>query len=105
MPLRACENIGGYSTVFMPGASPSFVIKSAKSTPKVVGLQGTAVRALSPFHTGGSERGFIYADSEGIARVSQLPEGCSFGELGMSVRKVALGMDVGAIAYPPPAEV
>ncbi len=105
MPLRACDNIGGYSTVFLPGPSPSFIVKTAKSIPRVVGLQGAAVRALSPFHTGGCERGFIYADADGVARVSQLPDQCSFAELGVCVRKVPLDMDVDAIAFHPPSGV
>lgn len=99
MPLRACDNIAGYSTVFLPGPSPSFIIKSAKSTPKVLGLQGIGVRTLSTFHTEGCEQGFIYADTEGIARVTQLPPDTTFSEVGMSVRKVPLHVDVNSVAY------
>lgn len=99
VPLRACANIGGYSTVFLPGVSPSFLIKSSKSTPKLIGLQGCAVRGLSSFHTEGCERGFIYADSEGIARVTQLPPKTSFAELGVSVRKIPMGFNLKQIAY------
>lgn len=97
--LRACANIGGYSTVFLPGASPSFLIKSSKSTPKVIGLQGLGVRGLSPFHTEGCERGFIYADSEGVARVTQLPPQTNLAELGVSVRKVTMGANIKQVAY------
>lgn len=102
--MRACSNIGGYSTVFLPGASPSFVIKSSKSTPKVIGLQGRGVRGMSSFHTEGCERGFIYADSEGIARVTQLPPRTNLAELGISVRKIPLGVNVKQIAYHNPTE-
>ncbi|OLN82877.1 Protein cft1 [Colletotrichum chlorophyti] len=84
VPLRPCANISGYSTVFLPGASPSFIIKSAKSSPKVVGLQGLGVRGMSSFHTEGCERGFIYVDSE--------------------VRKIPVGDAVNLIAYHPPME-
>ncbi len=103
-PMRAISNLAGYSTVFLPGGSPSFIIKSAQSLPKVLGLQGTAVRGMSSFHTAGCHRGFIYADVEGVARVSQFPSSTSFAELGMSLRKVELGQDVYAIAYHPPME-
>ncbi|KAF3764616.1 hypothetical protein M406DRAFT_278172 [Cryphonectria parasitica EP155] len=98
MPLRACVNIAGYSSVFLPGPTPSFIIKSARSTPKVIGLQGAGVRTLSSFHTEGCERGFIYADAEGIARVTQLPAECSYS-IGMSLRKVPLDVDVNSVAY------
>jgi cleavage and polyadenylation specificity factor subunit 1 len=104
MPMRRIDNIGGYSTVFVPGASPSFILKSAKSTPKVIGLQGSGVQAMSSFHTEGCERGFIYADSNGIARVTELPSDCSYGEVGMVVKKVALGMDASCLSYHPPTE-
>lgn len=103
MPLRACGNVGGYGAVFLPGASPSFVIKSSKSTPKVIGLQGSGVQAMSPFHTEGCERGFIYADSKGIARVTQILSDCSY-ETGLSVQKVPVGMDITAVAYHQPTE-
>ncbi|KAF0320132.1 CPSF A subunit region [Colletotrichum asianum] len=103
VPLRPCANINGYSTVFLPGASPSFIIKSAKSAPKVLGLQGIGVRGMSSFHTEGCERGFIYADSEGHTRVTQLPADTSF-ELGVSIRKIPVGDAIGLIAYHPPME-
>ncbi len=102
--MRVISNLAGHSTVFLPGASPSFIIKSAQSLPKVLGLQGSAVRGMSSFHTAGCHRGFIYADLKGVARVSQLPSGTSFAELGMSLRKVELGQDVHAITYHPPME-
>ena len=89
--MRAIPNLGGYSTVFLPGGSPSFAIKSAKSTARVVRLQGAGVRGMSSFHTEGCDRGFIYADVGGIARVSQLPPSTNFAELGLSLRKVELG--------------
>ncbi|KAF5004493.1 hypothetical protein FDECE_9005 [Fusarium decemcellulare] len=102
VPLRPCANINGYSTVFLSGPSPSFILKSSKSIPRVIGLQGLGVRGMSTFHTEGCDRGFIYADDEGIARVTQLPPDTNFTELGISVKKVPLGSDVCGIAYHQP---
>ncbi|KAJ3538308.1 hypothetical protein NM208_g5960 [Fusarium decemcellulare] len=102
VPLRPCANINGYSTVFLSGPSPSFILKSSKSIPRVIGLQGLGVRGMSTFHTEGCDRGFIYADDEGIARVTQLPLDTNFTELGISVKKVPLGSDVCGIAYHQP---
>lgn len=102
LPMRRCENIAGYSTVFLPGASPSFIIKSAKSMPRVVGLQGIGVQAMSSFHTEGCERGFIYADSKGIARVCEIPSDYSYAELGLAVKKIPLDMDTSCLSYHPP---
>ena len=99
-PMRVISNLGGYSAVFLPGESPSFVLKSAKSIPKVISLQGTGVRGMSSFHTAGCDRGFIYADVNGIARVSQLPSDISF-DLGLSLQKIELGQAIHGITYHP----
>ncbi|KAL7620400.1 mRNA cleavage and polyadenylation factor subunit [Parahypoxylon ruwenzoriense] len=102
--MRRCENIAGYSTVFIPGNSPSFILRSSKTQPKVLGLQGDGVRGMSPFHTEGCERGFIYADSKGVARVSQIPiRNHTYAEIGMALRKVPLNVDVHSISYHPPS--
>ncbi len=63
-PLRAVADIGGYSTVFLPGVSPSFIIKPATSLPRVLGLRGKAVKGMSGFHTDGCYRGFVYVGFE-----------------------------------------
>lgn len=99
MPLRVCANVGGYAAVFLPGPSPSFIIKSSKSMPRILGLQGAGVRTSSTFHTEGCERGFIYADSEGIARVTQLPSNCTYSEIGMALQKVPLKVDTNSVAH------
>ncbi|KAK0617867.1 CPSF A subunit region-domain-containing protein [Bombardia bombarda] len=103
LPMRRCNNISGYSTVFLPGASPSFIMKTSKSAPRVIGLQGSGVQAMSSFHTEGCEHGFIYADSHGIARVTQIPSDCSYAELGISVKKIPVNVDIDAVAYHPPS--
>ncbi|KFX98448.1 hypothetical protein V490_02306 [Pseudogymnoascus sp. VKM F-3557] len=104
-PMRAISNIGGLSSVFLPGDSPSFVVKSSKSTPRVVGLRGSGVRSLSGFHTEGCDRGFIYVDSKGIARVSQLESETNVTDLGLTLRKVKIGEEVQAVTYHPPKDV
>ncbi|RYP54796.1 hypothetical protein DL768_000524 [Monosporascus sp. mg162] len=104
VPMRRCENIAGYKTVFIPGDSPSFIFKSSKTLPKVIGLQGNGVRGMSSFHTEGCERGFIFADSKGIARVSQIAAGgVTYADIGMSLRKIPLGIDTHSITHHPPS--
>jgi cleavage and polyadenylation specificity factor subunit 1 len=65
-PLRALQNVSGLSTVFMPGDSGRFIVKTAKSTPHVVRLRGEFTRWLSGFSSPltGCENGFIYVDAE-----------------------------------------
>ena len=72
--------------------------------PRVLGLQGSGVQAMSSFHTEGCEHGFIYADTHGIARVTQLANDTSYAELGMSVKKIPIGIDVDAVAYHHPTQ-
>lgn len=103
-PMRAISNIGGYSAVFMPGGSPSFIIRSSKTLPKVLSLQGTGVRSLSSFHTEDCDSGFIYADTEGITRIARFPPDTTFADIGMALRKIELGEDVHAVAYHPPLQ-
>lgn len=104
LPMRRCENVAGYKTVFLPGNSPSFILKSSKTLPKVIGLHGNGVRGMASFHTEGCERGFIYADYKGIARVSQVPiRNTTYADIGMPLRKISLGIDVHSISYHPPS--
>ncbi|KAI0384095.1 CPSF A subunit region-domain-containing protein [Hypomontagnella monticulosa] len=103
-PMRRCDNIAGYKTVFLPGNSPSFILKSSKTVPKVLRLHGDGVRGMSSFHTEGCERGFIYADSKGIARVSQIPiRNTTYAEIGMTLKKIPIHADVRSISHHPPS--
>ncbi|KAK5632659.1 hypothetical protein RRF57_008373 [Xylaria bambusicola] len=103
-PMRQCGNIAGYKAIFLPGDSPHFILKSSKTLPKVIEVQGCAVRGMSSFHTEGCERGFIYADSRGIARVCQLSaSNTTYSEIGMPLRKLPLNIDTHAIAVHNPS--
>ncbi|KAI1815513.1 CPSF A subunit region-domain-containing protein [Poronia punctata] len=102
--MRRCDNIAGYKTIFVPGNSPRFVLKSAKTLPKTMELQGEGVRGMSTFHTEGCERGLVYADSRGIARVCQIPNGqTTYADIGMSLRKLPLNADAHSVSFHPPS--
>ncbi|KAJ1327515.1 cleavage and polyadenylation specificity factor subunit 1 [Microdochium nivale] len=102
LPMRSCKNIAGYSTVFVPGDAPRFIMKTAKSLPKLIELQGRGVQAMSSFHTEGCEHGIIYADTKGVARVAQIPTGeTTYADIGMSLKKLPLQTDVHSIAHHP----
>lgn len=97
-PMRVISDLGGNSTVFLPGGSPAFIFKTSKSMPVMLGLRGVGVRGMSSFHTAGCDRGFIYIDTDGFARVSQLPTG-NLTETGMVTRRVEIGEEITAVAY------
>ncbi len=61
-PMRAIHDLNGYSTVFLPGDSPTFVIKSASSPPQLISLNEKSVQSLSGLNTPTCERGFTYID-------------------------------------------
>lgn len=62
--LRAIANINGHSTVFQCGASPSFIIREASSSPKVLNLRGKIITGLTSFNTSDCDRGFAYLDAK-----------------------------------------
>ncbi|KAL8636375.1 MAG: hypothetical protein Q9226_009263, partial [Calogaya cf. arnoldii] len=61
-PMRAIHDVNGYSTVFLPGGSPTFVIKSASSPPQLISINEESVQCLSGLNTSTCERGFAYID-------------------------------------------
>lgn len=61
--LKLLTNVGGYSTVFMAGGSPSFVIKDASSLPRIVSLRGEGIRRLSGLNSRKCEAGFAWVDT------------------------------------------
>jgi hypothetical protein len=62
-PLRVVSNSTGLSAVFMPGASPSFVLRTLKSLPHIVELRGDFVRGFSEFKSSEIATSFAYIDS------------------------------------------
>ena len=98
-PLRAIKNIGGYSTVFLPGSSPSFILKSSTSIPRVLRLSGTAVRSLSGFHTSGCSAGWVAMDTSGVAKICQFPSDVDLTETGWVVRRLQIGRSVDDLTY------
>ncbi|KAG2161842.1 hypothetical protein VTO58DRAFT_109667 [Aureobasidium pullulans] len=85
--LRLLPNVGGYSTVFMAGGSPSFVVKDASTLPRIVSLRGKGVRGLCGLNSRECEAGFAWVDTTGTIREGQIPSGTSFASNGWSVRK------------------
>lgn len=61
--LKLLPNVGGYSTVFMAGGSPSFVVKDASSLPRIVSLRGEGVRRLSGLNSRKCKAGFAWVDT------------------------------------------
>ncbi|KAG9903177.1 protein CFT1, partial [Aureobasidium melanogenum] len=86
-PLKFLPNVGGYSTVFMAGGSPSFVVKDASSLPRIVSLRGKGVRRLCGLNSRKCEAGFAWVDTAGTLREGQIPAGTKFASNGWSIRK------------------
>ncbi|KAJ5779063.1 hypothetical protein N7457_006783 [Penicillium paradoxum] len=99
-PLRVLPNVSGFSTVFMPGASSSFVFRTAKSPPHVIRLRGDFTCWLSSFDwaDAGCEKGFIYVDSQSCIRACQLPPQTQL-DYSWTLRKVPIEEQVDFLAY------
>lgn len=69
-PLRAIQDLDNYSTVFMPGDSPSFIFKSASSLPQFINLRTGPVRSLSRLNISKCEKGFVYIGGNVIFRAN-----------------------------------
>ncbi len=63
-PLRSLHDLGGYSAVFKPGSSPSFLIKSSSSLPQVINFAEASVKSLGHLHTPNCQSGFLYIDGK-----------------------------------------
>lgn len=89
--------------MFLPGGSPCFIFKNSKSIPRILNIRGRGVRGMSSFHTEGCDRGFIYLDTKGVARVAELPRDTSFADIGMSLRRIEVGESIQSMTYHPPS--
>jgi cleavage and polyadenylation specificity factor subunit 1 len=103
-PMIVMENISDYACVFLPGADPAFIIKTAKSVPRLHRLAGTAVRGLSSFNTASADRGFVYVDVSGSVRVALLPQDWNFDNP-FHAKKIYLNESLRAVAWYDPMNV
>ncbi|CAG8194361.1 unnamed protein product [Penicillium olsonii] len=99
-PMRVLSNVSGLSTVFMPGASPNFIFRTAKSPPHITRLRGGFARWLSSFDSteADCEAGFIYVDSQHCIRACQLPQKTQF-DYPWPLRQIPLEEQVDFLAY------
>lgn len=97
-PLRAIQDLDSYSTVFMPGKNPSFILKSASSPPQFISPRTGPVRSLSRLNTSKCERGFVYIGDDGSTHAAKLPSACQYST-GWVTRRIFLGEEVQALDY------
>ncbi|OAX83062.1 hypothetical protein ACJ72_02580 [Emergomyces africanus] len=97
-PLRALGDVCGYRTVFMPGNSPCFIIKSSTSIPHIMNLRGKSVHSLSSFNIPACEKGFVYVDADNVVRMCRFPRNTHF-DGSWATRKIGLGEQVDAVEY------
>nr|POF20041.1 protein cft1 [Quercus suber] len=81
--------IGGYSVVYIPGVSPSMIVKDAKNLPKVISLRASKVQAITTLNYKNCARGFALIDSNGTLNEHVLPDNTWYGS-GWSVTSVAV---------------
>ncbi|KAI9785827.1 MAG: mRNA cleavage and polyadenylation factor subunit [Peltula sp. TS41687] len=100
--LHAIPDLGGCSTVFIPGEYPCFLLRSAASSPKLLRVREKGIVGASGFHTKNCEKGWLYFDDEGVVRSAQFPSKVKLAELSWPARKIHLGEEVQALSYHAP---
>ncbi|RAK71794.1 cleavage/polyadenylation factor CFT1 [Aspergillus fijiensis CBS 313.89] len=97
-PLRILPDLFGLATVFMPGASAGFIVRTSTSPPHFVRLRGDYPRSVSILNPLASISRFAYLELNGTIRLCQLPRGMLF-DYKWPLRKVPLGEQVDHLAY------
>ncbi|KAL8753571.1 MAG: hypothetical protein Q9184_005382 [Pyrenodesmia sp. 2 TL-2023] len=100
-PMRAINDLNGYSAVFLPGQAPAFILKSATSPPQLINTREKPIRCLTRLNTSKCQRGFAYIDQKGTINFAQLPMDCQY-HTGWVTRKIPFGEDVHALDYHEP---
>ena len=98
-PLRSTNSLGGLSAVFVPGASPAVIAKTASSSPKVHNLSIQGVKAISAFDHPICPEGFVYIDDKDFLHMAQLPAHSILGQSEWIARKVNIGETVVSLTY------
>ncbi|KAL8732617.1 MAG: hypothetical protein Q9166_002592 [cf. Caloplaca sp. 2 TL-2023] len=101
-PMRAIHDLSGYSTVFLPGDAPTFIIKSASSAPQLINMHEKPVISLTRLKKSSCEIEFAYINTKGNINFAQLPTDCHY-HTGWVTRKTKFGEDVHAIDYHEPS--
>ncbi|KAL5365766.1 CPSF A subunit region-domain-containing protein [Aspergillus floccosus] len=96
-PLRILSDISGFSSVFMPGMSAGFVLKTSASLPHLMRMRGTPIQCLDAFSTP-SGNGFIFLDSKNVLRMCQLPRETHF-DYQWPMRRISIGEQVDHLTY------
>ncbi len=63
-PMRVISDIGGYSTIYIPGDNPGFLLRSAACSPKYIRLRDKPVKWMSGFHSKDCVKGWVYVNNE-----------------------------------------
>ena len=97
--LRALGDVNGYSTVFVPGVTPTLLLKEPSSNLRAIELSDSSVRDFCTFHSDSNPHGAALVSNSGTIRTARLPSSTTYGTTGWSLRRLPLGIEVEAVAY------
>ena len=97
--MRILPDVGGYATVFVPGASPALILKHASSQPRIHNITRNTIKTLNAFHTATCSHGFVYVDDQDNLTVAQLPPNAQYGMSEWISRKTEIGNDISNLVY------
>ncbi|KAF9894195.1 mRNA cleavage and polyadenylation factor subunit [Aspergillus nanangensis] len=96
--MRILPDIAGFSSVFLPGASGGFILKTSTSSPHLLRVRGDPILCLDRFHTPENGTGYISLGSKDTFRICQLPHETHF-DYSWTMKRVAIGEQIDHLAY------
>ena len=61
-PLRAIVDLGGYSSVYIPGQAPCFILKTASTPVRLFPLANKGLGSLKAINTSYCGKGIVYIE-------------------------------------------
>lgn len=101
----------GHRSVFVPGRTPSFIIKEASTLPRRIGIFGSRSLDLDTFYAPDGNKTLVMINKEvsakspkslqysSCASLAQLPSDTHCAVVGWNMRRVFLGQEIAGICY------
>ncbi|RAL07489.1 cleavage/polyadenylation factor CFT1 [Aspergillus homomorphus CBS 101889] len=96
--LRILANLSGLATVFVPGASAGFIVRTSTSLPHFIRLRGSHPRSVSTLNPLSANSSFVFLESNDTINLCKLPAGMLFDHE-WPLQKVPLGEQVDHLTY------
>ncbi|KIV89940.1 hypothetical protein PV10_07294 [Exophiala mesophila] len=97
--MNSLGNPTGFSWVFVPGSTPSAILKHASTAPHMYNLGSERINAVSNISDGPSDTGFVFVGENGSVCFAQIPPTTLVGLSDWAIQRVPLQEDISFISY------